>query len=164
MVLTSPDKHQPVRHYYQRQSRSDAFANPNDVPSYQLPKNTPFYLKGSGSDDDGDEIYYAWEQFDEDGPGSPTKAQMGLRLDPKDHPLFKNFHLLPPMKDISRCGYSSCRQWSDPFQALPTTNRDINIAFSVRDNKTTGGGISYEEMLIQVQNSGPLSVTYPNTQ
>ena len=143
----------------------DAFANPCDVTAYLLPKNTPFYLKGDGSDDDGDEIYYAWEQFDEDGPGSPTQGNIGAQAGSKKNtPLFKNF---PPSTSNERYfpDEATVAQGnnSDAFQSLPTTNREINLAFSVRDNKSTGGGISYEEILLDVQNSGPLSVTYPNT-
>ncbi len=131
----------------------------------RCPKIHPFYLKGNGTDDDGDVIYYAWEQFDEDGAGSPTQGNIGAAAGAKrTTPLFKNF---PPSTSNERyfpdivtvAGGNN----SDPFQALPTIDRNINFGFSVRDNKETGGGISYEDIEIQVATSGPLTVTYPNT-
>ncbi len=142
----------------------DTEANPCGA-IYEMPKNTPFYLKGNGTDDDGDVIYYAWEQFDEDGAGSPTQGNIGAAAGAKrTTPLFKNF---PPSTSNERyfpdivtvAGGNN----SDPFQALPTIDRSINFGFSVRDNKETGGGISYEDIEIQVATTGPLTVTYPNT-
>ena len=48
--------------------------------NYTIPKSTPFVLRGQGSDVDGDEITYCWEQIDNevtgiDIPPSATQTQ-----------------------------------------------------------------------------------------
>ncbi|MBK8700504.1 MAG: hypothetical protein IPN29_13620 [Saprospiraceae bacterium] len=143
----------------------NADVNPCGVVNYKMPKNTPFYLKGSGSDDDGDVIYYAWEQFDEDGPGKPTQGNIGAAAGAKRNtPLFKN---IPPSLLNERFFPDALTvasgNGSDPFQALPTIDREINFGFSVRDDKSEGGGLTYQELTVNVETTGPLTLTYPNT-
>ena len=65
------------------------------------------------------------------------KAILGLRLDPKRPPrAFQKFSTFTTNERyFPDAATVAAGNGSDPFQALPTTNRDINIAFSVRDNK-----------------------------
>lgn len=138
-------------------------ANPCGA-SYILPKGTPYYLKADAVDEGNDILYYAWEQFDEDGPGKPTQgligsAASGQKLCPLmkcNPPSIAKERYFPDMPTIVKGNNS------DVFQVLANTNRLINFGVSVRDNVASGGGIAYEEVQLSVQNTGPLTVTYPN--
>lgn len=141
-------------------------ANPCNVATYAMPKGTAFYLKAEATDEDGDVVYHAWEQFDEDGDNnSSTQGNIGgSAASKKRSPLFKNY---PP--SITNERYFPDVQTviqgltSDPFQVLPTTDRVISFAYSARDNNVAkGGGLVYEEILINVGTTGPLTLTYPN--
>lgn len=144
----------------------ETIANPCDVLTYEMPKGTAFYLKADATDEDGDVIYHAWEQYDEDGAGTTTQGAIGNAASnsTRNAPLFKNIppstineRYFPDVITVSN-GLNS-----DPFQAIPLKPRTLNFAYSARDNKTTGGGTSYEDVSIEVSNFGPLSVTFPNT-
>ncbi len=138
--------------------------NPCSVTNYKMPKSTPFYLKGSATDMDNDQILYAWDQFDEDGNGTPTQGSIGTNAGNKvKAPLFKS---IPPSPINERyfpnIGAVVNGNNSDPFQALPNVARVLSFAFSARDNKPIGGGIYYEPKVITVDATGPLQVTFPN--
>ncbi len=140
-------------------------ANPCGVPSYKMPKNTPFYMKGNATDEDGDVLYYSWDEFDEDGPNAkPTQGSIGSNAGTKKSaPLMK---CIPPSVSNERYFPTTATvingNNSDPFQVLPNTNRNFSIAFNARDNKPIGGGIYYEERVIAVDASGPLTIDFPN--
>lgn len=140
-------------------------ANPCGVPSYKMPKNTPFYMKGNATDEDGDVLYYSWDEFDEDGSGiKTTQGSIGTNAGTKPKaPLMK---CIPPSLSNERYFPTIATvvngNNSDPFQVLPNVSRNFSVAFSARDNKPTGGGIYYEERVIAVDGTGPLTVDFPN--
>jgi gliding motility-associated-like protein len=138
--------------------------NPCGAPSFTMPKGTPFYHKGTATDEDGDQLFYAWDQYDEDGPGKPTQGRIGASAgNNKVAPLMKS---VPPSLSNERYfpdrGTVAKGNGTDPFQALPNVDRTIAMAFSARDLKDSGGGLSYEEFEIVVDATGPLSVVAPN--
>ena len=126
----------------------------------QIPKNTPFFLMGKAQDEDDDNLLYCWEQYNEDGPGTPTLGQIGpLAANSATAPLFRSF---PPSTEAIRYfptlttlaeGASS-----DPFQVLANRQRDLLFQLTVRDQHSEGGGMATEELEVQVQSEGPLNL------
>ena len=132
---------------------------------YTIPKSTPFRLTGSGTDPDGDQIYYSWEQYDEDGAGmTPTQGFIGATAGASSiAPLFRSYppvttptRLFPNMNLVAAGSYSS------DFEPLPSVARTLNFRLTGRDWKMGGGGIHSSELAVTVSNNGPFSVTAPN--
>jgi len=140
-------------------------ANPCGV-SHTIPNNTPFMLTGSGTDADGDQIYYCWEQYDEDGPNTaPTHGKIGVAAaqDPLA-PLFRAYLPSPsPVRyypELSNLGATNNYQSS--FEALPLVNRDLTFRLTGRDYYSVGGAFDIDEMTIQVSTTGPFRVNAPS--
>jgi len=90
--------------------------------------NTVFTLTGSATDSDGDELSYAWDQFDSGEASS-------INVDRGNNALFRS---KLPSALASRT-----------FSSLATTNRDITFKFVVRDGK---GGVSSRTTTVHVVN------------
>ena len=126
-------------------------------PNYTIPANTPFQLSGSGSDVDGGQLRYTWEEYDL-GSASPPITDDGSQ------PLFRSFspsaspvRILPQLSSI-------LNGTSTMGEMLPTTNRTMTFRLTVRDNNTTAGGIGSDTMQVTVNaNQGPFRVTAPDT-
>lgn len=120
-----------------------------------IPASTPFSLTGSATDADGDNLTYIWEQYDLGGSTS-SKATF---TDDGARPLFRSF---PPSNNTSR----TFPQISDVLSStttygeiLPTTDRDLNFRFTVRDSK---GGVTSDSRKLTVKaTAGPFKVTAP---
>ena len=138
---------------------------------YSIPVGTPFRLTGAGTDADGDQIYYSWEQYDEDGQaddqgngGDPTHGFIGAQAAASTiAPLFRSY---PPTTNPSRSFPSidliRVNQYASSFEPLPTVARTLNFRLTGRDRKAGGGGIDYKSLAVTVNASGPLTVTAPN--
>jgi len=129
---------------------------------YNLPRSTPFMLKGEGTDIDGDMLTYCWEQYDEDGPGVPTIGLIGVAAGSNATcPLYRSFPPTPePVRYIPNLSDLSNNIRSD-FEVLPRRNRSIRFRLTVRDNNPNGGGIDWNDVVIQANVTGPLSVNSP---
>ncbi|MEL6944694.1 MAG: hypothetical protein AAFO82_18715, partial [Bacteroidota bacterium] len=131
-------------------------ANPEDR-SYTIPINTPFELTGTASDVENDELSYCWEQYDEDGFGTSTHGKVGSEAAADAlAPLFRSFppsnsptRTFPSMQNILNGSNSGLA-----FEALPTINRSMTFAFTVRDNNPIGGSIVSDNIEINVENTG----------
>ena len=151
-------------------------ATNNDVPiadanptngNYTIPINTPFEITGAGVDIQQQNLTYCWEQFDEDGPDSPTQGLLGLdaALDARA-PLFRSF---PPSTEPTRIFPNLAQILAGnntgvTFEALSSVDRSINLALTVRDNQAGGGAISCDLLTIQVEDrGGAFEVTTQNT-
>lgn len=124
---------------------------------FYIPINTPFVLKGEGSDPDGDELTYCWEEFDK-GPETPVDTPIGTA------PLFRTF---PAVKENFRYfpRYSSVLNNAGRIRAeqLPTYTRDLTFRLTVRDNNPLGGGTVFEEVEFKsFEGAGPFTVSFPN--
>lgn len=140
-------------------------ANPNNA-DYTIPARTPFELVGSANDAENDPLTYCWEQYDEDGAGTPTQGKIGSAAasDPLA-PLFRSF---PPRTNSKRvfprrsailAGDNNGRT----FEALPSVNRTMTFALTVRDNNPAGGSVVCESIEIEVENTGtPFEITSQN--
>jgi Metallo-peptidase family M12B Reprolysin-like/Ig-like domain CHU_C associated len=137
----------------------------NTFGNKTIPKGTPFKLTGNGSDLDGHTLYYNWEQIDA-APlsfavrGGADEAQNSLYS-----PLFRsveptvsgNVRTIPTLSQIL-----NAENAPNNDEALPQVSRDINMRFVARDNISGGGGLDYQDILVNVDDSGPFLLTSQN--
>ncbi len=137
-----------------------------------IPASTPFLLRGSGTDANGDTLTYDWEQRD-------TGAQRALN-NPQitAGPLFRSFApTISPVRYLPRLATIAAGTTNvsgpcpaltgtmGPAQAcwsefLPTAARTMNFRVTVRDNRVGGGGVNTDDIVVTVANTGaPFSVT-----
>lgn len=137
-------------------------ANPCDA-LYIIPRSTPFMLTGEASDPDDDFLTYCWEQYDEDGFGTPSIGLIGQNAAFYNGacPLFRSFPpTANPTRYFPRLDNLAANNNSD-FEALPRRSRSMRFRLTARDNNTESGGIDWDEVIVNVRNSGPLSVQAP---
>ena len=123
---------------------------------FMIPRSTPFSLRATGTDPDGDSLTYSWEQFDLGDPSPPEDDLATPR------PLFRSF---TPIRDPVRFfpGLENLIDDKTPLgETLPARQRDMSFRITARDNRAGGGGISFDTAMISVVNdSGPFVVTQP---
>lgn len=108
-----------------------------DKTEYVIPANTPFRLDAEGSDADGDDLTYSWEQFDLGPAGSPNDPEGTAPLFRAFTPVEESFRIFPQL--------SSVVAGTTIFgEILPETSRELNFRVVVRDNNPVGGGIATE--------------------
>lgn len=143
--------------------KTDINNNPptaNAGVDYKIPARTPFVLTGEGSDPDGDEITYNWEEID-------NSSSYGSYTLPNENsttgPLFRSFSpTTSPKRYIPKFENVLKGEFNTKFEVLPNKSRVIEFALIVRDNKAEGGQTASDQMRITVNgNSGPFKVTEP---
>lgn len=124
--------------------------------SLYLPISTPFVLKGSGTDPDGDALTYTWEQYD-------LGQSVPLGTEGNGSPLFRSF---PPATSPDRTFprlTTIVNNQSDDAEILPTKTRQLNFRFTARDNNAQAGGVDWDNLrLFVTDQSGPFRVLVPN--
>ncbi|WP_421272637.1 reprolysin-like metallopeptidase [Aeromonas taiwanensis] len=112
-----------------------------------IPANTPFVLKGSGTDLDNDALSYTWEQIDL-GTESFSVASMA---DDGSRPLFRFVaptsvpeRTLPSLPSLLTNTLAKGEAW-------PATNRDLHFRLTARDGQ---GGVSSDDIKVQVVDTG----------
>jgi hypothetical protein len=135
--------------------------------TYTIPKSTPFELKATATDPDGDVLTYCWEQFDRQNSATAITNPTG------NQPLFRSFS---PVEH----GVRVFPKWSDILnntstigERLPDYGRDMTFRLLVRDNRPGAGAAlatnfdqTLPPSLVKVtvsNNAGPFLVTNPNT-
>jgi len=127
-----------------------------DETIYTIPVYTAFKINGSASDSDGDTLMYSWEQMDLGPAGHPNSPV-------NDAPIFRTFNpktissrTLPRMSDL-------LNNTQTKGELIPEYLRTLHFRLTVRDNRAGGGGISFEETVVEVtEQAGPFEVTSPN--
>ena len=127
------------------------------APVTFIPISTPFELTGSAVDPDGDAMTYSWDEIDL-GPTSPLGSPSG------NSPLFRWYEpTTNPTRSFPRI-QTVVANANSITEVLPTYNRDITFAFVARDNKPSGGGVTWDTVELRATSlAGPFLVTYPNT-
>lgn len=121
-----------------------------------IPAQTPFMLKASATDVDGDIITYDWEQMDNEIAPQPPLASS------EEGPSFRSFE---PTTMSVRYFPSILNQITNTYiwERLSNASRTYNFRLTVRDNSNGGGCTSYDDIFVTTDaNSGPFLVTYPN--
>ena len=124
-------------------------------PTYTIPQGTPFTLGALGSDANGDDLTFCWEEFDL-GTAAPPNTDDGSR------PIFRSFaptgnpsRTFPRLSDILN-GFPTFGE------SLPVTTRTMNFRVTARDDRFNGGGINSAATQVNVRaDSGPFIVTQP---
>lgn len=141
-------------------STGNAIPVVNAGADYTIPKGTPFMLKGTASDANGDALTYCWEQMNS---GSPSTTYPGVNT--SSGAAFRSFvpstssaRYFPRMQTIKQ-GATSW-QW----EAVPNVARTMNFRLTVRDNRVNGSANNSDDMVVTVNGTaGPFVVTAPNT-
>jgi len=123
-----------------------------------IPIGTPFELEGSANDPDAaDELTYCWEQFD---LGPVTSSSDNNLTNPSgNQPIFRSWspstsstRVFPRIQDLLD-GTTTIGEH------LPSYSRDLTFRLTVRDNRASGGGVSYDQMAFEVSDiAGPFTV------
>ncbi|MCK0155649.1 M12 family metallo-peptidase [Cellulophaga sp. F20128] len=134
------------------------------LANYVIPKATAFVLNGEATDIDAlDVLTYTWEQLDD---GVVTRANFG-----PENPSGANFRSLKPttsperyFPELERVLQGNLTQINPPegssWETVSNVERDLNFAFTVRDNVVGGGQVASETMHVRVVNAaGPFVVT-----
>jgi hypothetical protein len=141
-------------------------------PDYTIPKGTPFTLTAMATDANGDAVNYCWEEYDlsvaappdNDADGQPRPIMRSLapvtsasRTFPRLQYILNNANVPPQTYTVGPNTYLT-------GEILPAITRTMKFHVTVRDNRAGGGGVSSDEMLLNVRSeSGPFAVTQPNT-
>ncbi|WP_262913064.1 zinc-dependent metalloprotease [Chryseobacterium sp. MEBOG07] len=147
----------------------------NSIPTanagldYIIPVSTPFMLTGSGTDADGDQLTYIWEQMDK-GTSSETGANSAAKDTKIMGPIFRSWtpskspvRYFPVMSSILTGTLKTAGAEID-VEALPSVARTLDFRFTVRDNRAGGGGNNSDDTKITVNPAaGPFAITSQNT-
>lgn len=135
--------------------------------AYTIPKSTPFQLKATATDADGDLLSYSWEgtnisSMPDNADGSKPVALDGSVLANTALPPF--FRSYPPVSTGMEPGLryypllSAILDGSNYAKGdkLPSVAYATTHTLSVRDGK---GGLATEDVTVNVDNSGPFLIT-----
>ena len=137
--------------------RENTAPDVNTNSEFIIPTRTPFALTASGSDAEGDTIFYCWEQRDL-GPARTLAA-------PDDGlgPLFRSFYpttnstRLFPRLELILAGEDA------PEERLPTLPRIMKFRVTVRDSHNDGA-VDWADVRMQVIDTGaPFKITSHNS-
>ena len=131
----------------------------NAGADFNIPKSTPFVLKGSATDANGmASLTYNWEQIDNEiSTQSPESTNIG-------GPMFRSLpskttpdRYMPNLSTV--VGGSVSSTW----EVVPSVARDLNFSFLVRDNNAGGGNSARDDVKITVIQADAFTVSAPNT-
>jgi len=127
---------------------------------FLVPMGTPFRLVGSGSDADGDQISYSWEQIDNEiTTVPPSGASSSGALYRSYKPSLDPIRYLPKLTTLVTGVVSSI------WEVTPLVDREINFLLSVRDNHVEAGQVTSDDLKVSVtSDAGPFLVTSQNTE
>ncbi len=142
-----------IRQFTQRGSGSacgtrsvigNASPRPNAGNNYVIPANTPFELRGTASDVDGDSLVYAWEQVDAGSPSSAYEDKGNNALFRAHLPNQSKTRIFPPLENIL---YHKVEKGEN----LPVKERLLRFKFVAQDGYNAAQS---DEMQIQVKRTG----------
>lgn len=142
-------------------------ANGNAAPvanaglDYLIPKSTPFVLRASATDANGDAMTYVWEQLENQTIGV-TQPPVATSI------AGPNFRSRPPSVSPNRYFPNLptiVGNLQAKWEVLPSVSRVMNFALTVRDNRAPNGGqTGRDDMKVTtVAAAGPFVVTSQNT-
>ncbi len=127
--------------------------------TYNIPKSTTFVLDANGTDADGDDLTYCWEQMDNDvATMPPASTNTGGPAFRSLEPVADSKRYFPSLPDIIAGN-------SPTWEVLPSVTRNMDFRVTVRDwhdgPGTSDAGCTAEaDLVVSVDgNSGPFVVT-----
>lgn len=125
-------------------------------PNYNIPKSTPFILKGTATDPDSEEsLTHNWEQMDA-LIGSMPPANTSV-----NGPMFRSeFALASPDRYMPKLATVLSGQTQTTWEVVPSVGRNMKFRYTVRDNVADGAASASDNMVVTVDGeSGPFIVT-----
>lgn len=130
------------------------------IPNYTVPRSTPLILPGNATDADGDALTYCWEQIDNQvstqppvatATGGPNFRSLSPQINPDRY-----LPILPTVLTGAT---------ANTWEVIPSVNRTMNFALTVRDNELVNGGQTARANMVVTTNAaaGPFVVNSPNT-
>jgi len=131
------------------------------VSGFYIPASTPFELKATATDSDGDAITYNWEQYDL-GPATASD-DYNLTNPSGNQPIFRSWSSSnDPVRTFPR-KVDLVNNTVTIGEHMPTYTRDLEFKCSVRDNVAGGGAFNDDSVSFSVYgNAGPFVVTSPS--
>lgn len=128
----------------------------NAGPNYTIPILTPFELKGTGFDADGDPLLYNWEQFDRELVQHPPRPEY------TEGPVFRSYPPSPSPNRMIPAKNFLINNVDPIWEVLPSVSRQVHFQLSVRDNHEGVGISDYDEMIVIFnEEAGPFQITQP---
>lgn len=132
----------------------------NAGADYTVPKGTPFALKGTATDVNGDVLTYCWEQMN-----SGTSSTTYPSATATSGPAFRSFvpstgstRYFPRLATVK----TGATTWQ--WEAVPNVARTLNFRLTARDNRASGPANNSDDMVVTVNaTAGPFVVSAPNT-
>ncbi len=134
----------------------------NNLSNRTIPRSTPFFLKATASDPNGDALTYCWEQVDaftgNQQPMPPVSTNVSGPMFRSFLPTASDTRYFPLFEDVlSGFNYD--------WEELPSVARTMEFRVTARDNRVGGGCTTEKSVTITTDGgSGPFVVTKPNTQ
>lgn len=131
-------------------------------PDLTLPIGTAFKLNGIGSDSDGDNLTYCWEQINENNANTiypnPNSGDSNAVLVRSFPPNTSPTRYIPNLSDL-KFGVNA-NQW----EKAPNVSRTADFRLTVRDNRLGGANNNHDDMRITFDPTfGPFEITSQNT-
>jgi subtilisin-like proprotein convertase family protein len=132
---------------------------------WTIPNGTAFFLKGTGTDVDGNAITYCWEQND----SAITQSNANSIAFPAktDGPLFRSIKpTSSPIRYMPAYSTVLSGRLSTTWESVSTIARTLNFTLTGRDNAALGTAqTNTDEMIVNVSGTiGPFAVTSQNTE
>lgn len=134
---------------------------------FTIPKGTAFVLTGTATDADAtDVLTYSWEQ--NDVSTAATIGDLSRTLDTKlvgptfriQEPSSSPVRYMPQLASVILGQLTTPTNW----ESVSNVTRDLNFAFTARDNRATEGQTNSDLMKVSVvTTAGPFVVTSQNT-
>ncbi|MCD9576016.1 zinc-dependent metalloprotease [Flavobacterium soyae] len=131
---------------------------------YTIPISTPFILKGTGSDPEGDVVTYTWEEYDN---AVTTSGANSIAYPTKpDGPLFRSF---APTSSAVRYmpSFDSVLQnkLTTTWESVSSIARTLNFTLTGRDNAALGTAQTNTDAMVVnvVSTAGPFAITSHST-
>ena len=124
------------------------------VDGFTIPISTPFRLEGAGTDANGDELRFNWEQFDLNPAPTPIRDPRG------NAPLFRS---VPPTEDGNVRYFPRfdrvINNINSLTEVLPDYTRELTFRLTARDDNEEAGGVDWAEVqFFADESAGPFVV------
>jgi len=138
----------------------NAVPTANAGADYTIPKGTPFILKGTGSDTNGGNLTYCWEQMNQRTTNNslPGPTKTGGPAFRSYTPTTNPARMFPRLETVK----TGATSWT--WESVPTVARTMNFRLTVRDNQGAFAANNSDDMTVTVNaTAGPFTVNAPNT-
>ncbi len=124
-----------------------------------IPKSTPFILKGTATDTQGiSSLTYNWEQIDNEVASMPPLATNNAG------PMFRSLpSKASPNRYMPALATVIAGNTASEWEVLPSVARELNFAFTVRDNHSGGGNSARDDIKVTVTDTEAFTITAPNS-